>query len=78
MLAALDRIDEIIKIVKQSKDTNAAKTILMSDTFKFSNEQVNYVNKYLNRFFFLNCEISRIFYLNYYYILFLLLRLNIF
>lgn len=40
MIQALGRIDEIIRIMKKSKDSAAARDVLMSPTFAFSAEQV--------------------------------------
>ena len=40
MILALNRIDDIIKIMKNSKDAAAARDLLMSAAYGFSLEQV--------------------------------------
>ena len=40
MILALSRIDEIIRLMKSSADTAAARDALTSETFGFSTEQV--------------------------------------
>lgn len=43
MILALGRIDEIIRLMKSSKDSAAARDALMSPLFAFSAEQVSVV-----------------------------------
>jgi DNA gyrase subunit A len=41
MIKALQQIDELIDLLRNSKDTATAKTVLMSDKYRFSNEQAD-------------------------------------
>lgn len=41
MIKALQQIDELIDLLRNSKDTGSAKTVLMSDKYQFSNEQAD-------------------------------------
>ncbi len=43
LLRALDRIDEIIRIIRESADTAAARTALMGEEFEFSEIQANHI-----------------------------------
>lgn len=41
LILALDRIDDVVELVRRSKDTAAARTVLVSDVYGLSEEQAN-------------------------------------
>ena len=41
LISALDRIDDVVELVRRSKDTADARAVLVSDTFGLSDEQAS-------------------------------------